>query len=284
METGTASAAGTRLGLSQSAISRSIANLESRTGRILFERDGGRLRPTAEAIQLNRRLDPLFEALDRIDGPSEITRETLSLIAPPSYMQKYLVELSASFIKANPTFSMNLLVGTHDDIPRHLLQHSCDLALIGDEMSRSGLRTTLFRRSPAVCALPKDHHLAQRDLIEPADLVGEKLIALTRNNVSRGKIDQILAEANIHEPPVFEVDSWQLATELVRAGVGIAIINPFPSALYPGENLVFRRLAARIRFTTAFVSSENRPLSRVGRSFLRHVRLNTCNDGFSEAH
>lgn len=282
METGTASAAGARLGLSQSAISRSIANLESRTGRILFERDGGRLRPTAEAIQLNRRLDPLFEALDRIDGPAEITRETLSLIAPPSYMHKYLVDLSASFIKANPSFNMHILVGTNDDIPRHVLQHTCDLALIGDEISRSGLHTTLFRRSPAVCALPNEHHLAKLDLIKPADLVGENLISLTRNNISRSKLDQILAEAGIHEPPVVEVDTWQFATDLVRAGVGVAIVNPFPSALYPDENLVFRKFAARIRFTTAFVSSDNRPLSRIGRAFLRHARLSTRSDGFSE--
>ncbi|WP_299747052.1 LysR family transcriptional regulator [uncultured Tateyamaria sp.] len=68
MESGTTSKAALRLGLSQSAISRSIASLEARLGRILFERDGGRLRPTTEAAQLNKRLDPLFEALDRIDG------------------------------------------------------------------------------------------------------------------------------------------------------------------------------------------------------------------------
>ena len=69
MQGGTTTAAAEQLGLSQSAISRSIASLEARTGRMLFEREAGRLRPTAEAVRLNRRLDPLFSALDRIDGP-----------------------------------------------------------------------------------------------------------------------------------------------------------------------------------------------------------------------
>ena len=73
MESGTTSKAALRLGLSQSAVSRSISSLEARLGLLLFERDGGRLRPTSEATRLNKRLDPLFEALDDHDEP-----ETLS--------------------------------------------------------------------------------------------------------------------------------------------------------------------------------------------------------------
>ena len=82
MESGTTSKAAVRLGLSQSAVSRSISSLEARLGLLLFERDGGRLRPTSEATQLNKRLDPLFEALDRIDGPPERAQETLLVRSP----------------------------------------------------------------------------------------------------------------------------------------------------------------------------------------------------------
>lgn len=282
MEAGTASAAAARLGISQSAVSRSISNLESRTGRVLFERDGGRLRPTFEAIQMNRRLDPLFEALERIDGPTEISRETLSLVAPPSYTHRYLVDLCASFVKVNPHFNLRIQVGTNDDIPRFVLDNSCDLALIGVDMTRSGLKTTAFKRSPTVCAIPRGHRLASREVILPADLKGEDLISLTQNNVSRGKLDRILSEAGVHQPPVVEVDTWQLATDFVGANLGVAILNPFPSAFYSGDGLVFRRFESPISFTTAFIFSNDRPLSRVGRAFLRHARLNTPKDGFSE--
>ena len=98
MESGTTSKAAARLGLSQSAISRSISSLEARLGRLLFERDGGRLRPTSEATQLNKRLDPLFEALDRIDGPPEPAQETLRLVAPPTYAHRFLVHHIATFL------------------------------------------------------------------------------------------------------------------------------------------------------------------------------------------
>ena len=98
MESGTTSKAAVRLGLSQSAVSRSISSLEARLGRLLFERDGGRLRPTSEATQLNKRLDPLFEALDRIDGPPEPAQEALRLVAPPTYAHRFLVHHIATFL------------------------------------------------------------------------------------------------------------------------------------------------------------------------------------------
>ncbi|MEM7489109.1 MAG: LysR family transcriptional regulator, partial [Pseudomonadota bacterium] len=60
LQTGTTAEAARRLGLSQSAVSRSISNLEARQSVILFTREAGRLRPTQEAIRLNLRLDPLF--------------------------------------------------------------------------------------------------------------------------------------------------------------------------------------------------------------------------------
>lgn len=283
METGTASAAAAHLSLSQPAVSRSIANLEARTGYILFERDGGRLRPTAEALQLNRRLDPLFDALARIDGPIEPVRETLTLIAPPSYTHRYLVDICASFMRAKPDYNLRILVATNDDMPRYVLEHSCDLALVGVDMTRSGLKTIPFRRSPAVCALPSDHPLAAKEQIEPTDLRDENLISLTQNNITRGTFDRIMAQAGVYKPPVMEADTWQFAADMVKAGAGVSILNPFPSALYPDDRIVYRRFNAPIHFTTTFFSSEDRPLSHVGRAFLRHVRLTTPQDGFSEA-
>ncbi len=83
-----------------------------RTGRILFERDGRMLRPTNEAAQLNMRLDALFEALEKLDGPPELEQETLQIIAPPTYAHRYLVHHIASFLKANPHFFVGLEVAS----------------------------------------------------------------------------------------------------------------------------------------------------------------------------
>ena len=127
MEAGTTAQAGVRMGLSQSAISRSIASLEARTGRILFDRVGGRLTPTGEAVRLNRRLDPLFAALDDIDGPGTSQQERLRIVAPPTYAHRFLVQHIATFLRANPSFFVALDVAPSDEVIRGILEERFDL-------------------------------------------------------------------------------------------------------------------------------------------------------------
>ena len=281
METGTTTAAASRLGLSQSAISRSIANLEARQGSTLFERYGGRLRPTDEAMRLNRRLDPLFIALDRIDGPSEPLRETLRLAAPPSYAHRYLVSMIASFLQANPAFYVSLEVTPSDEVIRGVLENLADLGMTGVELSRAGIRLDSFRRSPAVCAIPPGHRLADRRSIGPLDLDGERLITLSHRHARRGQMDRILLEAGSQPLLMAEVATSFAAVELVREGLGLAVVNPFPAAIYESADLVFRPFESPIAYRNYFVLAEHRPLPRVARAFSRHVRLFTPADGFS---
>ncbi len=192
MQAGTTAAAARQLGLSQSAVSRSVGSLESRLGKILFERDAGRLRPTQEAVRLNMRLDPLFEALDRIDGPGETVQETLRLVAPPSYAHRYIVTLIASFIRGNPGFFVNLEVTTSDMVTLGVLENRFDLAVTGIEQSRAGINLIPFRESPAVCVMRPEHPLAQRSALAPADLHEQDLIALTYRHGRRGQLDRLL--------------------------------------------------------------------------------------------
>ncbi|NDR57350.1 LysR family transcriptional regulator [Aliiruegeria sabulilitoris] len=281
METGTTTAAAARLGLSQSAISRSIAHLEGRQGSTLFERNGGRLRPTDEAMRLNRRLDPLFEALNRIDGPSEPFKETLRLIAPPSYAHRYLVSLIASFLQANPAFYVSLEVAPADDVIRGVLEDNFDLGMTGVELSRAGVRLDIFRRSPAVCAMPKGHPLSERQSVGLLDLDGQRLITLSHRHARRGQMDRILLEAGSQPLLVAEVATSFAAADLAREGLGLAVVNPFPVAIYETGGLEFRRFESPISYRTYFVQAEHRPLPRIARAFMRHARLFTPADGFS---
>ncbi|MCB2134470.1 MAG: LysR family transcriptional regulator [Rhodobacteraceae bacterium] len=281
MESGTTSKAAVRLGLSQSAISRSISNLESRTGRILFERDGGRLRPTGEAVRLNRRLDPLFEALDRIDGPSAPVKETLRLIAPPTFAHRFLVTLIASFLKSNPHFYVSLEVAPSDEVIRGLLDDRFDLGITGVELTREGVKLTPYRQSTAVCAMSKSHPLAAKETIHPLDLHEQPLVALTHRHARRAQMEKVLQGVRAVPQIVVEVSTSMAAVDLVREGLGVAVVNPFPVVHYRASDLVFRPFASPIEYRTYFATPDSRPLPSVVRAFIRHVKLHTPLDPFS---
>jgi DNA-binding transcriptional LysR family regulator len=282
MENGTTSKAAIRLGLSQSAISRSIASLEERTGRMLFEREGGRLRPTDEAMRMNRRLDPLFAALDRIDGPPEVEQESLRIVAPPTYAHRFLVHHIATFLKTNPQFHLSLEVASSEDVIRGILEERFDLGFTGVELSRDGVKLSLFRTSSAVCAMAGNHPLAARDTILPEDLDGQSLIALTHRHARRAQLEKILHSYRSTPRIVAEVSTSIAAVDLAKEGLGLTIVNPFPVVQYRSDDVAFRPFASQIAYRSYFVTPDHRPISRVARAFVRHLRLHTPKDVFSE--
>ncbi len=282
MQAGTTVGAGRQLGLSQSAISRSIASLEARVGATLFERDAGRLRPTQEAVRLNRRLDPLFDALNRIDGPAEPVQETLRLIAPPSFSHRFLVSHIGGFLKANPHFYVSFEVNTSDQVPLGILDNRFDLGLTGIEQSRAGVKLLPYRLTQAVCVMHPGHPLAQREELRAADLDGQSLVALTHRHARRSQLDRLLHGARAEPRVVAEVSTSFAAADLAKEGLGLAVINPFPLYYYRSDDLVFVPFASPISYRSYFVVSDQRPVPRIARAFMRHLRLNTPPDPFSK--
>ncbi len=275
MESGTTSKAAARLGLSQSAVSRSISSLESRLGRLLFERDGGRLRPTSEATQLNKRLDPLFAALDRIDGPPERAQETLRLVAPPTYAHRFLVHHIATFLAANPHFYVSLEVISSEEVIRGIEEERFDLGLTGVDLSREGVTLSPFRVSGAACAMLKDHPLAQSELIKPEQLHGERLIALTHRHARRAQLEKVLTNAKSKPHLVAEASTSFAAVDLVREGLGITVVNPFPVAQYRSKEITFLPFESPLTYRSYFVTPKHRFTPAIARAFIRHLKLHT---------
>lgn len=281
MESPTTAAAADRLGLSQSAVSRSLASLEARIGNALFEREAGRLKPTSAAMTLNARLEPLFEALDQIDAPPDTGRETLRIIAPPTFAGRFLTGHIASFLKTRPDTFPSLEFGPSPDVILGVRSGRFDLGLIGVEPTRAGTRLIPFRRSVAVLAMPADHPLAARDQINLKDLHGIAMITQSFRHARSGQLEKLLKERGVRPVPVAEVSSGPAAAELVQAGLGVSVLNPFPLTLQARAGLIFRPFPEAPAYQTYFVTPDDRPLNRTARHFMQHVRLHTPEDAFS---
>lgn len=282
MECGTTTAAARRMGLSQSAVSRSLSSLEARIGYTLFNRESGRLTPTHEAVRLNANLDDLFEALLQIDQPSGPVREALRIMAPPTYAHRLLAQHTATFLKANPAFFISLEIGTADDVIAAVLDRRIDLGITGVELSRAGLKLIPFRKSLAVCVMRHDHALARCDPVTPGDLHQQNLIALTGRHLRRAQLEKVAHEAGARLQIVAEAGTSIAAIELVRHGLGIAIVNPFPALSKPAPDLVVRRFESSLRYRTYFAVSDQVPVTRISSGFMRHVRTHAASDAFSE--
>lgn len=282
--TGTTVGAAQRLTISQSAVSRSLSQLEERLGRSLFIRSSGRIYPTPEALRLNDKLDALFETLAEIDGADWAAREDepLRLVVPPTLAHHFVIRRVARFLKRNPERRIQLDIQSTDSLLAGILNQQYDLGLTSGMIQRSGVTLLPWRRSKIVCAMPEDHPLAAKDVVLPTDLEGVDLIGFLTRLGTRAMTDQIFGRAGVRPRSVVETATNMASLELVREGLGVTLVNPFPVLSEGVPGIVVRPFMAPIVYQTSFVLPAGRPPTEAARQFMRFVKLTTPKDQYSE--
>lgn len=278
-------AAALRLGISQPAVSRALASLEERLGRVLFERDGGRLVPTAEALALNGELDSIFDGLARIaqrqwQSPQG---ETLRVAAPPTFAQTWVQPVLTGFLKLHPTLKTFVEISSTNQVIASVAERTADVGIVDSAVSHAGVRLLPLRSSRAVCLLPADHPLGERQRIAPEDLKGEPFIALTRRHSARSAIDRMFLDAGLEPRIVLETSTTLSAAEFVRAGLGVTLVNAFPIASLLDEQICSRPFLPAITYQSSFVVDANLPPPEPARRFMRFCRMNVSDEAFSAA-
>jgi DNA-binding transcriptional LysR family regulator len=274
IETGKTTAAAQRLGMSQSAISRGIAQLEAQLGRPLFDRQGGRLVPTVEAFAIHEQLQPVFDVLTQI-GDEEAPRPqsgVLRIAAPPTLGHRFLPAHIATFVRRNPEIEISFDITSSDSLITNVAEERVDLGFTDTTPTHAGVRSELLLETDAVCVLPARHPLAARACIEPQDLAGESFIALTRRHSGRFAIDQVFEQAGVSPRIIIETSTVVSAGEFVREGLGIALLNPFPIAGQLGPSVAVRPFRPRIPYRMSFLVSARAPVSAAAAAFIAHTR------------
>jgi DNA-binding transcriptional LysR family regulator len=275
VETGKTTAAAQRLGTSQSAVSRGIAQLETQLGRVLFDRRGGRLVPRPEAFTIHEQVEPVLAAFARLSGGEAEPRPLagpLRLAAPPTLAHRFLPARIASFIRQNSEVEINLDILPSDALIINVAEERVDLGLTDAVPAHSGVRSELLLATDAVCVLPARHPLAARSYLEPHDLENETFIALTRRHSGRFAIDHMFERAGVEPRIVIETSTAVSAGEFVREGLGVALLNPFPMAGQFGPAVVVRPFRPRIGCRTSFLMTSRAPISAVAAAFMAHTR------------
>ena len=89
----------------------------------------------------------------------------------------------------------------------------------------SDLEYKLVEEEPLVVILPSDHPLAEREAIDPHDLVGETFIGVsTVPRVLRAVIHDYLKRSGIEITPHLEIDNFAMATSLIASTRGVALL------------------------------------------------------------
>lgn len=281
---GTTAGAARRLGRSQSSVSRALAQLEARLGVPLFERAGREIRPTAEALAVDRELDGVFAALDRVTaGHGAMAAERLVLAVPPAFALSLVPAALLRFTAAHPGVTTQVDIALSGELVSLVAEGRADLGLTDSSPLHAGVRIEPFRRSRMACVLPAAHPLAARTVIGPQDLTAEPFIALTRRHSMRARLDALFAGAGVERRIVAEASSAIVALELVRAGLGVTLMNPLSLADRDDPRLALRHFEPALEYRTAFVLPRHGAASPHARRFQSLLKASLRRDRWSEA-
>src|SRR6516225_299298 len=231
-ETGSFTACGRKLHVSQSAISRQILLLEEELGEALFLRVGRQVRmtPAAESlVQLGQRVfQDLRETVGQITDRTRTLRGTLRLSGGMTVCLYVFPPLLKHLKRVHPGLDVRLTVATAGRSVQEIRGGRVDAGLLTLPVEESDLVTVPVLREELLLVMNPTHPLAKRRRIMPKDLAGEPFVLFEPGSATRRVIDQFFAAENIEPIVVMDTENVEIIKAMVKTGLGIGIV-PYQS-------------------------------------------------------
>jgi len=274
--TGSMTAAGEMLNISQPAVSRLIRDLERDLGFVLFQRAGARIVPNEEALLLSREVERMFIGSEKIRETAAAIRGirtgTLRVAAMPNLALGYLLPLIGRFLNGHPGASVALHEDSSVPIIDLVSRHQYDVGLAYAPAPHAGIEVLPLPSTEAVCVIPRGHPLAKRDEIHVRDLEGQDFIRLGSSSLLRHQILKVMEAANVHCNDRIEVRYAATARSSVALGMGIAIVDPFTVSAADPKRVVVRPFRPRIPYEFSIILAAWRQRSQLVDDFVAIVR------------
>ena len=280
MESGSATLAGERLGMTQPAITKAIAGLEARTGLTLFERGRFGMRPTAEGALLAEEVRRSFAGLDRVAVAAQAIRQgmrgNLVVSALPIYAEGLVARAVGALAAEAPELTIRVETHLQDETFRRILLDKADIGVVSGPFVPNGQLQVHPVGQRRMMALMQDSHpLANRSELGVADLLDVEVVLVSSPSPYRETVLQAFAR---HGAPVrsrLEVLSQRGTAAMALASGQLALIDQELA-----EEIAFKDPGVHIADFTdappwqiAVVHHREKPLNLVAEAVLHRLKL-----------
>ena len=236
--TGSAVAAGEQIGLSQSAVSSALKELEHQLGEQLFERIGKRLICNEQGKAIYPR------ALAILEGASELQQlfhddvGTLHVAASTTIGNYLLPPILAEFQKKYPNIVIRLTVANSYDVIESVAQLKCDIGLIEGGCHHPDITTHIWQYDELVWFCAKGSQwLSVHQPIALAELLTKPLIIRETGSGTQELLEHTLAQYGLtlnanknRQLTVMELGNSEAIKQAVRHDLGIGCLSRYTIA------------------------------------------------------
>lgn len=233
------------VGISQPALSRSVAKLEQELGQPVFERQTRNLSLTDAGKLLQLRAQQILTLVD--DTKAEITDDgttgKIRLAAIPTIAPYYLPRVLSKFGSTYPEARVTVREDTTDNLLKAVTDGVVDVAILARPFETRYLDVHDLFEEELLLVLPANHELAGKKQIRFRDIESLPFVLLGEAHCLSDNIVTFCRQKSFH--PVSVERTSQLATvqELVSLGHGVSMIPRMAQQLDCDGRRVYRSIS-----------------------------------------
>ncbi|MDH0646603.1 LysR substrate-binding domain-containing protein [Pseudomonas sp. GD03858] len=269
-------AAGT-LHVSQSAVSKQVAQLEQDIGQPLLERQGSQLLLTAAGRIVLERGEALLrqrqELLSELDDLSQMARGELRLGLPLLGSDALFAGLFAEYRRRHPNIAIQLLEGGSRMVEQAV--KSGELELGGSLTPNDpAFEYQPFCNEPLEVLLPSEHSLAGQAEVELAQLADTPFLLYQRSFLLNDRLLSACQQVGFTPKEGGRSGQADFLAALVAAGQGVVLLPAIVARALerPGVVRLPLRAPDYLRWDIAFIWRRGAYLSRAAQAWLALLR------------
>ena len=271
------SRAGEMIGLSQSAVSHSVKELEQQTGVRLLDRTTREVVLTEAgqqlAARLERLLDELSSTLRDVGRVGQQLSGTVRVAASQTISAHLIPHCIAQSNQLYPDIDFVLHDRPQQWVLESIRQGEVDFGIVIDPGPVSDLECEVVLSEPFLLLCRNDNPLAGQACVTWQALEGAKLVLQDYASGSRPLIDAALAQQQVNATIVQEIGHPATLFPMVEAGIGISVLPALALPLPQGSQLTVKRFTPTIERKLMLVRRKNRSLSGAAQALWEVVRM-----------
>ncbi|UTD26765.1 LysR family transcriptional regulator [Bradyrhizobium sp. WD16] len=276
MVTGTIGGAAKLLNVSAPGISRLVKYTEKSLGIRFFQRQNGRYVPTPEARSIFEQINAVYKKVDDLSGMiSAMGKGSLSELrigSVPSIAQVMVPRAIERVRRRYPDLHMDINILKIEEAIDYLLLGKGECVAMSYRLPHSALDFLPLASGELYCIVPEGHELAGRGVVSAADIIRYPLIGIDPNDPYGRIMAEIFARNRLSYDITIRARFGTTVCALVRAGLGVAMIDQFTVAHGGVAGVELLRIAEPTRFDTYIAVKRGVPLSLHAESFIAFLR------------
>lgn len=256
--------AAAELGLTQSAISRSVRELEEEIDQRLFDRTTRQVELTDAGEHLSQRICHLIEEVEQTlresHGTGKPCQGTVHIATDPVLSSMSVPMWVAGCRTAWPGIGITLRDRSHECVLQSVRSGEVDFGIASNPVACDDLYCEPLYMDPLHAVLPAGHPLAARESLGWGELADASVLSLDHNSGVQPAVERALATYHVRPGALQLLGHFSAIFGMVAMGLGIGVVPSRTQAAGLAPDAVLRPLRPQVNNNVMLVRRKSRSL------------------------